>query len=186
MVTAMYDENNIQALAAIKHLTRHEIRLLPMDEITAIEPTETGIEVFITRYQWVDRKREIRVTGRGIVIISIDEQTIGMQRWKITDKTVVWDAEQCGEEMAHAIRAADMERAQHWMRMQMLLEKMGDFTPFDIPHYGTFQSASEWADRVKRERMAGRVGTSGAPMDTYERTQAGYTTDRMASHWKRG
>jgi len=189
-----YDENNIQALAAIRHLTGMDLRLLPLDEITAIESTDYGFNVWITRYRWQDLKRGIRVTARGIVLVQYAETRISdrfchsQQRFNhwYTRQTVAWDAEQCGEQMADAVRAADMPEAQHWMTLQMTLEKLGDFTPFEIPAYGSRETVAEWAARVRRERMAGGTGTSRYPIDTYDRVKQGYTTERMSKHWKRG
>lgn len=192
-----YNENNIQALSAIKHLTGVDLRLLPMDEITAIESVEQGFNVWITTYRWQDLKRGIRVTGRGVKLVQFAEQRVNdyycpaahrAGLW-FTRQSVAWDAEQCDDEMGNAIRNADLENAQHWMMLQDTLAKMGTFTPFEIPAFGSRPTASEWADRVRRERMAGRVGTSTFPMDTFDRTKQGYTddgeTERMVNHWKR-
>lgn len=185
-------ENNIQALAAIRDLVGHDLRLQPMDEIIGLESTPAGIDVWITRYRWSERKNEIRVEGRGVVLVQFREQG-RMGQMPITynmpcgtwymDTHIAWDGEQCSENIGHAIRGSDMIAAHLWMTLQMRLEKMGDFTPFNIPHYGTHQSVDEWVARVKRERMAGRAGSSSFPLDTYDRTNQGYAPERMTKHW---
>lgn len=190
-----YDENNIQARAAIRHLTGVDIRLDLLDEITAIESTEQGFNVWITTYRYQDLKRGIKVTGRGVRLVQFSEHAATWYRrdysgrgvWYVR-KSTAWDAEQCAEEMAAAIRRVDVEDAQHWMALGDALGKLGDFTPFEIPAFGSRPTVQEWAERVRRERMAGRVGTSTFPMDTFDRTRQGYTdseTQRMVSHWKR-
>lgn len=186
-------ENNIQALAAVRDLTGHDLRLLPLDEITALEAHEDGFDVWITRYRWSERKREIRVEGRGVVLVQFREKGRYVGSMPVTynapqgtwymESHTAWDAEQCSENMADAIRRQDMAGATLWMTLQTALAKMGDFTPFNIPHYGTHQSVSEWVAKVKRERMAGRVGTSSFPLDTYDRTMQG-STPRMGNHWR--
>lgn len=196
MISA-YDENNIQARAAIRHLTGIDVTLFPLDEITAIESTEQGFNVWITTFQWQDLKRGIKVTGRGVRLLQFAErrpshyyqrQMHGRGIWYVR-KSTAWDAEQVSTEMMDAIRGQDMEEAQHWMALGDALGKLGDFTPFEIPAFGGRPSVTEWAERVRRERMAGRVGTSSFPMDTFDRTKQGYTGDaetvRMERHWDR-
>lgn len=192
-----YNENNIQALAAVRHLTGVEIRLGPLDEITAIESTDQGFNVWITVYRWQDLKRGIRVTARGVKLVQVAERLVDSSGYYteyhgrgacFIRKSTAWDAEQCGAEMMDAIRRQDMEDAQHWMTLQTALEKLGPWEPFEIPAYGQRETVSEWAARVRRERMAGRVGTSSFPMDTYDRANQGYedpVTERMVKHWKK-
>lgn len=193
-----YDENNIQARAAIRHLTGIDIRLDVLDEITAIESTEQGFNVWITTYRYQDLKRGIKVTGRGVKLVQFAErrrpsyyfhaQQHGRGAWFVR-KSTAWDAEQVSEGMMGAVRTQDIDEAQHWMKLGDALAKLGTFTPYEIPAFGSRPSATEWAERVRRERMAGRVGTSTFPMDTFDRARQGYTDDgetqRMVSHWKR-
>lgn len=178
---AMYPEGNIQALAAIKRLTGISVRLMTMDEITEIESIDEGIRVWITTWRMEERRTDVKVTARGIRLVTITSRNAGI--WKMSAITA-WDAEQVMEEMMNAIRRQDMVGAQTW---QLVSDRLGDepFKPFFMNHYGAGKTVSEWADQVRRERMAGRVGTSSHPMDTYEWAEANATTDRMIKHWNR-
>lgn len=178
---AMFPEGNLDALVAVKRLTGVVIRLQTLDEITEIESTDSGIRVWVVTWRMEERKRDVKVTGRGIKLFTMTPSPAGVWR---TDTRVAWDDEQVMENIMNALRRKDMDTAQVWEEMSARLEKMGDFETFYMNNYGPGKSVREWIEGLKRERMAGRAGSDSSPMDTYDRTTAGYTTHRMTKHWQ--
>lgn len=170
---------NLEALAAVKQLTSINVRLLPMDEITELRVTEDAVEVWITSWKMEDRKRDIKVTGKGIRLVTLTESRPGT--WQASYLTA-WDREQCMEEMMWAVTRTDLAGAQLWKKLHDLLPEE-PFEPFFINHYGPGQSVGEWLQQRIYERMAGRVGTDSFPMDTHQRTTRDYAAPKMVKHW---
>lgn len=179
----MSREANIEALSAVKQLTGHNVRLMPMDEVTELRVTETGaVEVWINRWRMEERSRDVKVTGKGIHIVTLRERlTDSGTKWLVTTMTA-WDREQCMGEMLAAVQRADIEGAQRWKELHDLMPE-GAFEPFFINHYGPGQTVGEWLMQRHFERMAGRVGVDRFPMDTFKRTNADFAAPKMTKHW---
>jgi hypothetical protein len=59
-----------------------------------------------------------------------------------------------------------------------------DFKPEFVRTHGRSVSPTEWVEALWFARECARPGSSSNPMDTYERTLEGYSSDTMQAHWK--
>jgi hypothetical protein len=177
-------ENNIQALAAVKRLTGVQVRLQPFTEITAVEVEDDSIIVEMVMYRYQERRKDIMVTGRGVRVVRLVPQSPDVP-WK-TYTVTAWDDDQVMSEVGMAVTQGDMIKAQVWLDAGKRLSSLPPFETFAINTYGQGQSVDQWLDSTRHARMAGRVGASRYPLDTYARTVLDPSTKRMTAHWKRG
>ena len=179
---ALETEGNIQALAAIKKLTGHQVRMTPMSEIIEIQVTDESVTVLIVVYRYEERRKDCVVTGRGIKLVRFTQIDLVWHQLSIT----AWDDQQVMEMVGQCGVSGDMPKAQLWLEAGKILANLQPFEAFAINTYGPGQTVDAWLDQKVWERRAGRAGASRYPMDTWERVNQGLVPSRMASHWKRG
>lgn len=165
----LYGEGNIQLLAAIKRQTGVTVRLRPMEEIKKVQSSgETAMTILTTVYNVTEGRAATMVIGRGKRLITL------------TRRADLVEAEARRRGVWHGVKGDYFGMG--WVMEQITMWE-DEFEPFAINHYGPGQSVDDAVAKVKWERMAGRPGSDKAPLDTYDRTNQGYTTPRMKNHW---
>jgi hypothetical protein len=158
----MDEMTTAQQLLPVKLAIGRPVYLRPYEQVVAFKITDEEVNLSIRTYEVTETAREVRFHKSGIRI----------RTWK-TNELGIW------KEQFYRNAEGNIEAMILWD---------DDFKPYVECRFGHSLTPDEYMERVEREAMTYRPGTSRFPLSNYHATMAAGptgTTPDMFKYWKR-